>query len=153
MNKSLAVEAAPAFGASFARTAGERQTRVLSSARPYADAAMRVPPLSVEPVLSLIMEMLGEGEGIYVACVCKEWRAAYAALRREEGEGDYVMTSYRSAVASLPRLQLACANGLTITREEKSVHSWPFCRAVVTCGNKAVLAFAREQGMLWSACA
>jgi hypothetical protein len=48
----------------------------------------------------------------------------------------------------------AGANGLRVSREDSSrSQNWPFCRAVLSSGSPEVRAYAREQGMLWSACA
>jgi hypothetical protein len=150
-------EAAPAFGCA----AAMRQCRQSSDCRRTAAAATaRRPsiaqdlnPLFVEPILGHIMAFVGAGEGLFIAGVSRAWREAYVRHSDASNSDGLCITSYASAVASLPRLEMAWQCGLgSLSDSNESYSSWPFCRAV-TAAQPAVLAWARDHGMLRSACA
>lgn len=122
-----------------------------------------------------IIGFAGRGQGLFIAGVSQAFRAAYSRYAQEEhqqqkssssssgadaagtGAGLLCLTSYASAVSSLPRLQMAWNCGLetlSTGSSSKTCHkSWGLCRAVLSAGEPGVLAWAREQGMLRSACA
>jgi hypothetical protein len=113
--------------------------------------------------LQLILQYVGPKDWLYMAAVSRLWQQAYRRICEEHAkqqkawvlnlrhcERCYIgvvtatRTSYSNALASLPRLQLACAFDLQLS----SVQCLPLQAGM--CADKQTLLYARAQGLPWS---
>lgn len=68
-----------------------------------------------EEVLSILFSFVGVGHFLYVAGVSRSWRMHYTT--KANAESGTLVTSIRDAVAAIPTLKYAYANGLKFTSD------------------------------------
>jgi hypothetical protein len=100
-----------------------------------------------------ILDFVGRGEWFFVGQVSKKWRYSYLKhlSRQNRQPGGVVrhsnfkapsrrVTSYKSVLASVPRLKLAISNGFNVERQSRYLyHSWLVAFAAGKYADKEVL--------------
>jgi cell division protein FtsB len=107
-------------GTTSASSADESQQHCKKLARRADDC---VSPLDKDVILDEVFSFVGGGDYYYAAGVSRRWRGRYIKLCYTEAESDddeKPWTSYKSAVMTAARLQLALDSGLTMAELEQS---------------------------------
>jgi hypothetical protein len=108
-----------------------------------------VAPLDKDEILDTVFSYVGIGEYFTAAGVSRRWRGRYIKLcyNKAANRPNKLCTTYRSAVLTAAKLQLALANKLTVEALERSLRSRS-CM-VLSSEPTEVLTVARLHGMAW----
>jgi hypothetical protein len=118
----------------------------------------RASPLDKSEVLDAVISYVGTGDYFYTAAVCRLWRVRYLKLCYSEADKrskttrtqSKCTTSYRSALMTAPRLQLALKGTLTI--ELLQANAQAFAENIVCYSLEpiAVLSLLKLRDLEWN---
>jgi hypothetical protein len=111
-------------------------------------------PLDKDVILDLVFGYVGLGDYFYTAAVCRSWRGRYITLCKSatSPKTHKLYTSYRSAITTAARLELALDSNLQIADLQSDSRHFAWTVVFLSLEARSVLALARGHGLQWSGC-
>jgi hypothetical protein len=141
--------------------------RLVKRAR-TTDAGCDRPPLERPEILDIVFGYVGIGEYLFAAGVCRNWRGRYIKLcynqaaaaaaaakaaynvKREKKVKPKLFTSYKSAVITAPRLQLALQSSLRMADLQENESQFAEHIAKASLQTIDVLIVAKTYDLAWN---